>query len=164
VHHDRGLVSSDTEAAAALRDRPPGLPAASLAGGVVSMAVTRESPKSPAHDDDDDFFVPKLVAGYDPKWRPPPVTRVLLPTSPPKWSPTSIVAGRCYVTGEFCDDRPGRPIVVKAVGYAYAKGRWECVVVSSGRVEKRRAGDRVYRLARDLKPRETRKKQPESLI
>ena len=103
--------------------------------------------------------VPALVAGYDPKWRHVPVTRVLPPPSPSgkpatKWGrPSLIHAGLEYETGELCDGRPSRPITVRAIGYEISRGRWECVVVSSPREGKRRAGDRVYRLAKDLRPK-----------
>jgi hypothetical protein len=153
VHHGRGVVSTDAEPAAAPHDRASGPSIASLAGGVDTVAseFLRASTR-------DSGFVPMLLSGYDPKWRPAPVTRVLLPPSPengptPRWSPTTIVAGREYETCGFpSGPQHGRPIVVRVVGYEYARGRWECVVVSCD-TNKRRAGDHVYRLARDLKPR-----------
>ena len=102
--------------------------------------------------------VPALIAGYNPKWRSVPSTRALLPPSPetgpaPKWGrPTHVFAGQRYQTGELCDgSRPSRTIVVKIIAYNYPRGRWECVVVRSDLKSKRRAGDHVFRLSRDLK-------------
>ena len=116
---------------------------------LIDAADRRSADRRPEFDTG---FVPALVAGHDPKWRPPPVTRVLECEPRVKWSPTTIVLGQRYETSEFCDSRPGRTIVVKVVDYDSSRGRWECVVVSSGPTKWSR-GDRVYRLARHLTPK-----------
>jgi hypothetical protein len=95
---------------------------------------------------------------------------VLLPASPEngptaRWGhPTHVTIGAIYETDELCTGQADRTMTVQVVDYDSPKGRWECVVVASapGGAHRfaKRAGDRVYRLSKYLRPKTNQKGTP----